>query len=224
MCQRDQFSAGAPNRPITLALCVSASSINVKQRTSPVGQYIIEGLGDTENAYDYVDELVPLIGEVVLYFNSLESNLDSCLCSFISDRTDQQGLIVLHNMGYQTKVDLYARFTNEHLRMMNWEVEVHDQLLSALGECGALRNRVVHANWGYTDEEGYTQVRIKHTKQGFEHELWQFSIEAMGEILRKISDTIGLLEKFEERCEELMCEWNQEVAVRRQTERNENDA
>ena len=188
----------------------------MKQRTSPVGQYILEGLGEIENAHDYIEQLVPLIGEVVLYFNSLESSLDSCLCAFISDRSDQKGLLVLHKMNYKTKVDLYERFTREYLRTMDWDIKAHENLITSLNECGSLRNKVVHANWEYTDEEGFTQVRIKYTKQGLEHELWQFSIESMNEILKKIEAAITALSDFEEECEERMCQWNQDIASRLQ--------
>ncbi len=38
----------------------------MRTKTTPVGQLIIDDLGETDNAYDYVYELMPLIGEVVL--------------------------------------------------------------------------------------------------------------------------------------------------------------
>jgi len=88
----------------------------LKSKRAPVGQYIMENLGDTDNAYEYVEDLMPLIGEVVLFFNALESDLDDDLCKTISDRSDQKGLLVLHNMMYATKVDLFQRFTSDFQR------------------------------------------------------------------------------------------------------------
>lgn len=85
----------------------------MKAKTVPVGQLIIDGLGETENAYDYVHELMPLIGEVVLWFNTLESDIDDILCGFISDRTDQKGLLVVGNMMFATKLDLFERLTSD---------------------------------------------------------------------------------------------------------------
>ena len=53
-------------------------------------------------------------------------------------------------------------------------------------ECGSLRNKVVHANWMYTNDDGYTQVKIKITKRGLEHELVQFTKDSLELIIGKI--------------------------------------
>jgi hypothetical protein len=170
----------------------------VKRRSSPVGQHILDGLGETDNAYEYIESLMPLIGEVVIFFTSLESDLDHRICEFISDRSDMNGLLVLQNTMYRTKVDLYQRFSAEHIRMLDLDMGGLDALVEALKECGTLRNRVVHANWQYTDDEGFTQVRIKFGKKGLEHELWQFSIESMHQVIEKIQATREMLDEFDE--------------------------
>ncbi|SDS73155.1 hypothetical protein SAMN05216496_2273 [Pseudomonas sp. Z003-0.4C(8344-21)] len=158
----------------------------MRTKTIPVGQLIIEGLGDTDNAYEYVSELMPLIGEVVLWFNTLEADIDNILCGFISDRTDQKGLLVVGNMMYATKLDLFERFTSDVFRGIGDQPVWFSQLLSDLRECGSLRNKVVHANWMHTNEDGYTQVKIKFSKRGLEHELVQFSKDSLELIIGKI--------------------------------------
>lgn len=196
----------------------------MKRRTSPVGQYIFDGLGDIDESDEYIEELMPLIGGLVVLFSALESDLDHFLCERVSDRSDQKGLFVLNSMMYATKVDLYERFTSDELRICGWEIEGYDELLSALRECGTLRNRVVHANWQYTDHEGFTQVRIRATKHGLEHELWQFSIESMNEILGKLQTTREALDEFEEECAYRATLWNNEIASRQQRSENDSDA
>lgn len=166
----------------------------MRAKTIPVGQLIIDGLGETENAYDYVHELMPLIGEVVLWFNTLESDIDDILCGFISDRTDQKGLLVVGNMMYATKLELFERLTSDFFRAVGDQPTWFSQLLSDLRECGSLRNKVVHANWMYTNEEGYTQVKIKFGKRGLEHELVQFTKESLGLIIGKIEAARGQLD------------------------------
>ncbi|MCU7250343.1 hypothetical protein [Pseudomonas koreensis] len=161
----------------------------MKTKTIPVGQLIIEGLGDTDNAYEYVYELIPLIGEVVLWFNTLEADIDNILCSFISDRTDQKGLLVVGNMMYATKLDLFERFILDYFRERDDKPDWLSQLISDLRECGSLRNKVVHANWMHTNEDGYTQVKIKFSKRGLEHELVNFSKESLELITNKIEAT-----------------------------------
>jgi hypothetical protein len=187
----------------------------LKNRKSPVGQHIIEGVGDTDAAYEYVEELLPLIGEVVLFFNSLESDIDHLICEDISDRTDHKGLLVLHNMMYGTKVDLYERFKSEELRICGWELPSFKGMISSLRECGTLRNRVVHANWQYTNDEGYTHVRFKMGKEGLQHELVQFSVESLEQIIQKIIDARESIESFEEQLEEKHFEWQREIEQRR---------
>ncbi len=172
----------------------------LKVKNTPVGQYILEGLDESEDPYDYIENLMPLIGEVVLFFNALESDLDHIICNIISDRTDQPGLLVLHNMMFAKKVELYQRFSSDFLRITNLNIPNHKELISSLKECGVLRNRIVHANWQYTDDDGFTQVRIKMQKDGLEHECWQFSIESMQKVIDKIFNTRELLEKFEDEC------------------------
>lgn len=161
----------------------------MRTKTIPVGQLIIDGLGETDNAYDYVYELMPLIGEVVLWFNTLEADIDNVLCGFISDRTDQKGLLVVGNMMYATKLDLFERFTSDFFRERGDQPAWLPTLLSDLRECGSLRNKVVHANWMHTNDEGYTQVKIKFSKRGLEHELVQFSKDSLDLIIEKIDAT-----------------------------------
>lgn len=161
----------------------------MRSKRTPVGQFFIEGLGDTDDAYDYVQDLLPKIGEVVIWFNTLEADIDHILCQYISDRSDQKGLMVVSNMMYATKIDLFEKFTTEFLRSIDRPLDWFPQLMSDLRECGTLRNKVVHANWMYTNDDGYTQVKIKVGKQGLEHELTQFTKESMDQIVAKIDAT-----------------------------------
>lgn len=158
----------------------------MRAKSIPVGQLIIDGLGEIENAYDYVHELMPLIGEVVLWFNTLETDIDDILCGFISDRTDQKGLLVVGSMMYATKLDMFERFASDFFRSVGDQPACFTRLLSDLRECGSLRNKVVHANWMYTNDDGYTQVKIKITKRGLEHELVQFTKDSLELIIGKI--------------------------------------
>lgn len=189
--------------------------MQLKNRKSPVGQYILDGLGDTEESSEYVQGLLPLIGGVILFFISLESDLDGLLCENISDRTDYKGLLVLHNMMYVTKVDLYERFRSEELRQCGWELPAFSSVISCLKECEKLRNKVVHANWRHTNEEGYTHVRFRIGKQSLEHELVQFSVESLEQIIEKIIDTRNAIESFEEELADKHLEQELEISANR---------
>lgn len=168
--------------------------MRMRTKITPVGQLIIDGLGETHDAYEYVYELLPLIGEVVLWFNMLEADIDKILCGFISDRTDQKGLMVIGNMMYATKLDLFERFVSDFFRDRDDQPTLLSTLMSDLRECGSLRNKVIHANWMYTNDEEYTQVKVKFSKRGLEHELIHFSKDSLELIINKIDVTRGQLD------------------------------
>lgn len=170
----------------------------MKVKKSLVGQHILDGLGDTESALEYIEDLIPWIGEIVVAFNGLEATLDSVLCEMFSDRSDQMGLLVLHSMMYSTKVELYKKFCDDFIRAFEWSIPSYRELISDLKECGVLRNKVVHANWEHTNDEGYTQVKYKVGKEGLEHEMCQFTPEYLERIFTKIYETRSALGEFDE--------------------------
>ena len=184
----------------------------MKIKKVPVGQYMLENLGDTDDAYEYIEGLIPWIGEIVVAFNGLESSLDSLLCETFSDRSDQKGLLVLHSMMYSTKVDLYKKFTEDFLRAFSWEIPIYKTLIPLLKECGDLRNKVVHANWEQTNNDGYTQIKYKLGANGLDHELCQFSADSLEMIFKKIHEARHALSDFEEECQARITEWNNDIA------------
>lgn len=183
----------------------------MKIKKIPVGQNILDGLDDTGNSYEVIQDFLPIIGEIVVAFNALEASLDSMLCEKFSDRSDQRGLLVLHSMMYSTKVDLFKKFNDDFIRGFGWDIKEYKPLISSLKECGVLRNKVVHANWEYTDEDGYTQVKFKVGNDGLEHELCQFSVESLDAIVDQIYQTRHALSDFDEECIHRVSEWNQQA-------------
>lgn len=104
----------------------------MRSKKAPVGQFFVEGLGDTDDAYEYVHDLMPRIGKIVIWFNALELDIDHILCRYISDRSDQMGLMVLSNMMYATKIDLFEKFSGDFLRSGNQTLDWFPQLMSDL--------------------------------------------------------------------------------------------
>lgn len=180
----------------------------MKIKKTPIGQYLFDGLGDTENSHKKIEDLIPWIGEIVVAFNGLEAALDSVLCETFSDRSDQKGLLVLYSMMYSTKVDLYKKFNDDFIRAYDWDIPNYKGLISSLKECGVLRNKVVHANWECTDEEGYTQIRYRVGSEGLEHELCQFTENSLEIIFKKMYETRHALGEYDETCSYKVSEWN----------------
>lgn len=157
----------------------------MKSKTKHFIQHLSHDIEDEERAEQYLDESLPLIGLVVMYFNSLEKSLDSFICEIISDRSDAFGLIVIQKLTYAAKVDLFKRFSEDFHSCLSTPVNFNE-LVADLTEVGKLRNLVVHADWISTDEEGYTFVRLKTSSNGMFQEYVQFSVESLGKLIERL--------------------------------------
>lgn len=157
----------------------------MKSKTKQFIQHLSHDIEDEERAEQYLDESLPLIGLVVMYFNSLEKSLDSFLCEIISDRSDAPGLIVIQKLMYAAKVDLFKRFSDDFHSCISAPVDFNN-LVGDLTEVGGLRNKVVHADWINTDEEGYTFVRLKTSSNGMLQEYVQFSAESLEKLIERL--------------------------------------
>lgn len=176
----------------------------MKQKRKIFEQHLYHEIEDEEKTEEYLDTSLPLIGFIVMYFNGLEKALDSIICEIFTDRTDSTGLIVLHKMSYSTKVDLFKRFSDEFHLCLDLMLEDYQKLIANLHECGRLRNLVVHADWENTDNDGYTYVNLKISKNGMQQEYLQFSEDSLKEIIDLILDTReNIYEYWESRNKEL---------------------
>ncbi len=168
----------------------------MKKKLKEFIQHLYHEIEDEEKAEEYLDNALPFIGVIVMYFNSLESSLDAILCENFTDRSDRTGLIVLSNMNYSSKVELFKRFCDNFQVGLNKQLDGYESLINNLKESGRLRNLVVHANWDTTDEEGYTYVKLKMSKHGMKQEYVQFTEESLQKILELILKTRSTLGDF----------------------------
>jgi len=164
----------------------SGKAGSMKNRTRKFVQHLSHDIEDEERAEEYLDESLPLIGLVVMYFNSIEKSLDSLICEVISDRTDAPGLIVIQKLMYAAKVDLFKRFSDNFHESFDSTPDDFTELIGELIEVGKLRNLVVHADWSNTDEDGYTFVRLKTSSRGMLQEYVQFSVESLEELIERL--------------------------------------
>lgn len=141
---------------------------------------------------------VPLIGLVVMHFNSLEKSLDALLCTAVNERSDAPGLIIIQKLQYAAKVDLFKRIGEElHLLNDGEPLDGLNELVAGLTEVGVLRNQVVHADWDSTDHQGYTFVRVKpNAKKGMELEYVQFTVASLEKIIQQTIELSVMLYEY----------------------------
>lgn len=168
----------------------------MKTKVKDFIQHLYHDIEDEEKAEEYLDNALPYIGLIIMHFNNLESNLDSVICENFTDRADSVGLIVLNNMGFSGKVDLFKRFCDDFQIGLGENLTGYDQLINDLKESSRLRNLVAHANWGRIDEEGYAYVKFKMSKKGMHQEYAQFTEESLEKIIELIMKTNSDLYNF----------------------------
>lgn len=168
----------------------------MKTKTKQFVQHLSHEIEDEERAESYLDESLSLIGLVVMYFNAVEKSLDSFICEIVSDRTDAPGLIVIQKLMFHAKLDLFKRFSDDFHLCFEDQPEHFPDLVHELGEIARLRNLVVHADWSSTDEEGYTYVRLKGSKDGMLQEYVQFSVDSLEKLIERIIATNHLLSDY----------------------------
>ena len=144
---------------------------------------------DAAKQEEYLESALPLIGQIVMYFNALEKELDKVIYEGFSDRSDQLGIIIVHNMNYAAKVELFRRHSELFHLGAGQHVDMFEGLIKDLKECGRLRNITVHADWDSTDAEGYTYLGIKITNNGISQEYIQFDLGSLESILQLIFST-----------------------------------
>ncbi len=168
----------------------------MKIKTKQFVQHLSHEIEDEGRAAEFLYDSLPLIGLVVMYFNTVEKSLDTLLCEIISDRTDVPGLIVIQKLMFNAKLDLFKRFAEDFHQSFASEPPNFEELVLELSEIARLRNLVVHADWNNTDEEGYTFIRLKGAKKGMLQEYVQFSVESLEKLMDRIVTANHLLSDY----------------------------
>jgi hypothetical protein len=168
----------------------------MKTRTKQFIQNLSHDIEDEDRAEAFLEDSLPLVGLVVMFFNSLEKSLDSFLCEIISDRTDAPGLIVIQKLTYSAKLDLFKRFSEDFHLTFDSAPADFERLIGELSEVASLRNLVVHADWSSMDHEGYTFVRLKMSKGGMFQEYAQLSVDSLEKLIERASKANHMLSDY----------------------------
>jgi hypothetical protein len=180
----------------------------MKIKRKPFIQHLAHEVEDEDKAWDYLDESLPNVGRIVMYFNGLEKLLDQMLCETFSDRSDTTGLIVLQNMQYSAKVNLFSRFSDDLHRAFGDPPKPYEKLLDRLREAAKQRNIVVHADWENTDDNGYTYSTIRFADGGMQQEYIQLTTAALESIVETILAARKQLGEYWEAKSEMLERWN----------------
>ena len=176
----------------------------MKKKQKQLGQYIFTN-HDFEGSTDkFFAETAPLIGYLVHSFNALDSALNSTVCMLINDRADEKGAIIIHNMSFSAKVDLFYRLVRSMELIVEKELPSFPVFIENLKKCATYRNAVVHAEWDSLEEGGYTYVKMSFAKDGLQQQYWQFTPESLMKINDFIDQTGEGFDTFDNEYQELL--------------------
>lgn len=167
----------------------------MKKKHKPFVQHVAHDIEDLDTSWDHIEDALSHVGYIIMGFNGLEKDLDRILCQTFSDRSDAMGLIVLQNMPFSAKVNLFKKFSDDFHQALT-KPSSYDNLIDKLGAASRQRNIIAHADWENTDEEGYTYTRINFSGEGMQQEYVQLTRTTLESVIDTISDARNQLDEY----------------------------
>ncbi len=158
---------------------------------------------DETELYDYLSNLAPQIGWVIIYFNSLEDEIASYIREAIlrDPIQDERMDVFLAGMMFSAKtralLDLYGQMIESCALAVTREDLA--RLEEMLIECANRRNEYAHGDWVGMKLGGYVRVKSQSKRNGISHRYKRYDsvrIEADVNFISKARDT---LDEFNER-------------------------
>ena len=163
----------------------------------------LEYLDSEEELEEYLEQIVPYIGWVIVFFNSLEDSISSYLREAIlhDPLQDERLDVFLSEMLFSGKckalMHLYGqmiesasvKFTHEEL----------NELEKVLLECSKRRNEYAHADWIGAKKDAYVRVKSQSKRRGIFHRYKKFELSQLEDDVNYISKARDLLDDFNEK-------------------------
>ena len=158
---------------------------------------------DDSGLSDYLSDLAPEIGWIIIYFNSLEDEVAGCIReAILRDAVQDERMdVFLAGMLFSAKaralLDLYGQvieyggleITHEDLRKV-------DVLLT---ECATRRNEYAHADWIGMKLDGYVRVKQQSKRTGISYRYKRYDLARVQGDVEFISKARDELYEFNER-------------------------
>lgn len=158
---------------------------------------------DEEDLADYLEELAPEIGWIIIYFNSLEDGVSHYIREAIlrDAMQDERMDVFLSGMLFSGKaralVDLYGQMIDlADSHVTHDDLKTLDMLLT---ECAIRRNEYAHANWVGMKAGRYVRVKSQSQRTGIRHRHKRFDLARVQEDVDFISTARDRLDDFNER-------------------------
>lgn len=158
---------------------------------------------DEDELADYLSDLAPEIGWIIIYFNSLEDQISYFIReAILRDATQDERMdVFLAGMLFSAKaralLDLYGQMIESGgLVVTREEIGDIDKMLT---ECATRRNEYAHANWTGMKSGGYVRVKSQSGRTGISHRYKRYDLARVMADVEFISEATGELYAFNER-------------------------
>jgi hypothetical protein len=152
---------------------------------------------DDEITDKKLDNIKPLLGEIIVYFNYLEDLLDDTVTEFIFERSSDLGLTIIAKMGYAQKVELFRDLVMpacKHTNQSEFALRM-STLIQKLKDAGESRNRAIHAKWIDANKDFFVRTKTGVDKNGVYGNFIKLDRKTLKKYLKNIQD---LLDEFDE--------------------------
>ena len=150
-----------------------------------------------------LNEIIPLIGEIVLEFNYLEGVLDDIIIEVLMHPSSGFGHVVISKMSFSQKIDLFKNLYTQVCVSIGDSafVETINKVAIRLQETAENRNRVIHARWFDANKDFFVRTKTGTDKKG----VYGLYIKVNKTILNKyLSDIRKLQKSFDNLYEKIM--------------------
>ena len=153
---------------------------------------------------EYLEEIAPFIGYVIIFFNSLEDVTAGFIreCILRDPDQDERLDVFLADMLFAGKCTALMHLYGQIVETTLPGEVTHDDvnaLEKTLLECAKRRNEYAHADWIGLREEAYVRVKSQSKKRGLFYKYRKFDVAQMEADVDFIRTSRDELEAFHER-------------------------
>lgn len=158
---------------------------------------------DERELTDYLSDLAPEIGWIIIYFNSLEDEVSGFIREAILRDAiqDERMDVFLAGMLFSGKaralIDLYSQMIESGgLAVTREDLRKVDEMLT---ECATRRNEYAHADWIGMKRGGYVRVKSQSKRTGISHRYKRYDLARVQADVEFLSQARDTLHEFNER-------------------------
>jgi len=163
----------------------------------------LECVESDEELEAYLETIVPYIGWIIVFFNSLEDSVSDYIReAILRDPIQDERLdVFLSEMMFTGKcralMHLYGQLIESG--SVTYTHDDLNELEKLLIECAKRRNEYAHADWTGVKKENYVRVKSQSKKRGVFHRYKKFEMPKLKDDVEYISNARHMLDDFNEK-------------------------